>query len=84
MMWGVRTTVYLPNDLLAESKRYAADTNRTLTRLIEDCLRESLARRDQASDKPRVSLPTFGGGRLLPGVDLDDSAALLDLIERPE
>jgi len=29
----------------------------------------------------RVSLPTFAGGRLLPGVDLDDTAALIELME---
>ena len=29
----------------------------------------------------RVSLPTFAGGELLPGIDLDDTAALLELME---
>lgn len=29
----------------------------------------------------RVQLPTFGGQGLLPGVDLDDSASLLELME---
>lgn len=34
----------------------------------------------QATTAPRVALPTFAGLGLLPGVDLDDSAALLDLM----
>lgn len=29
-------------------------------------------------------LPTFGGGQLQPGVNLDSSAALLDLMDAPE
>jgi hypothetical protein len=78
---AVRTTIYLPDDLLADSKRFAAETGRTLTRLIEDSLREALARRHRLAEQRRPQLPTFGGGRLLPGVDLDDSAALLDLME---
>jgi hypothetical protein len=28
-----------------------------------------------------VTLPTFGAGGALPGVDLDDTAVLLDLME---
>jgi hypothetical protein len=31
---------------------------------------------------PRVSLPTFAGRGLQPGVDLDDTASLFDLMER--
>jgi hypothetical protein len=30
----------------------------------------------------RVALPTFSGGGLQPGVDLDDTASLFDLMER--
>jgi hypothetical protein len=78
----MRTTIYLPDDLLAESKRHAAETGRSLTRLIEDSLRETLARRDQRLLKGLPQLPTFGGGRLLPCIDLDDSAAFLDTMER--
>ena len=29
----------------------------------------------------RIALPTFAGSGLLPGVDLDDAAALLDVME---
>lgn len=34
-----------------------------------------------AGSSGRVSLPTFAGHGLLPGVDLDDSAALVELME---
>ncbi|MGQ0815653.1 MAG: hypothetical protein ACT4O1_14555 [Gemmatimonadota bacterium] len=34
-----------------------------------------------AAPRERVRLPTYGKGGLQPGVDLDNSAALLDLME---
>jgi hypothetical protein len=42
---------------------------------------------DEPPGKPPrrpVTLPTWGHGGVLPGVDLDDSASLLDLSEREE
>ena len=71
----------LDDDLLREAKAHAAATGRTLTQLIEDALRETLARRAATTKRPRVDLPTFRGGRLQPGVDLDSNAALLDIME---
>jgi hypothetical protein len=78
----VRTTIRLDDRLLAEAKKLAAASGRTLTAVIEDALRESLARRANARAGERVELPVSrSGGRLQPGVDLDDSAALLALME---
>jgi len=77
----MRTTIRLDDDLLREAKAYAAATDRTLTRLIEDALRETLARRQARPERRRVRLRTFKGGGLQPGVDLDSNAALLDLME---
>jgi hypothetical protein len=77
----MRTTVRLDDPLLAEAKKYAADCGKTLTAVIEDALRETLARRKHPVKRRKVRLPTFPGGRLRPGVDLDDTSALLDLME---
>jgi hypothetical protein len=77
----VRTTVRLDDRLLAQAKRLAQDTGRTLTAVIEDALRETLARRRSEPRKAPVRLPTFKGGGLLPGVDLDDSRGLLDIMD---
>jgi len=76
----MRTTINLDDDLLAEAKQVAARTGRTLTAVVEDALRESLHRRRHTSRRA-VELPTFGAGGAQPGVDLDDSAALLELME---
>ncbi len=77
----MRTTVRLNDPLLAEAKKYAVETGQTLTALIEDALRERLARRKRPVKRRRVRLPTFPGGKLRPGVDLDDTSALLDLMD---
>lgn len=80
----MRTTIRLNDRLLSEAKVVAARTGRTLTAVIEDALREKLARRKDRAPRARVRLPTFGGRGPLPGVDLDHTAALLDLIDAPD
>jgi hypothetical protein len=77
----MRTTIRLDDQLLKEAKQLAFSTGKSLTAVIEDALRESFARQHAAGSSPPVHLPTFSGNGLLPGVDLDDSAALLDLME---
>ncbi len=81
MIRCMRTTIKIDDRLLAEAKTYAARSGRTLNAVVEDALRESLARHARKPDRRKVELPTFSGSRLAPGVDLDDSAALLDLME---
>ena len=78
----MRTTIRLDDQLLKDAKNLAAETGRTLTAVIEESLRESLARRRAGVRRRKVKLKTFKGGNLQPGVDLDDSASLLDLMDR--
>lgn len=76
----MRTTVRLPPPLMAQAKKLARETDRTLTQVIEDALRVAVAR--QRRPKPRtVSIITFKGNGVQPGVDLDDTSALLDLMD---
>ena len=76
----MKTAIRLGDELFAEVKLPAARTGRSLNAIIEDALRENLARRSLAAERPPVQFPTFAGKGLQPGVDPDDSAALLDLI----
>ncbi len=79
----MRTTVRMDDHLIGEAKAYAEQTGRTLTRLLEDAVREHLGRRrGPRKVRERPTLPTFGGRGLQPGVDLDDTASLLDLMDR--
>jgi hypothetical protein len=77
----MRTTIRLDAQLLTEAKRVAAENGTTLTALIEDSLRERLARRATLRRTTRFRFPTFKGEGLQPGIDLDDSASLLDRME---
>lgn len=76
----MRTTVTIDDQLLIEVKTVAARTGKTLSALVEDALRKSLARRDSAKPVP-LRLLTHDGGGLQPGVDLDDTSALFDLMD---
>ena len=80
----MRSTIRIDDRLLAEAKAQAARSGRTLAAVVEDALRASLARRDRGETTRPLALPTSPGGRLRPGVDLDDSAALLELMEGAE
>lgn len=79
----MRTTIRLDDDLLNQIKQLAARSDKTLTSVIEDALREMMARRQETKEREPVSLTTVSGHGLQPGVDLDDSAALLSLMEEP-
>ena len=79
----MRTTIRLDDALLDKAKRAALERGTTLTAVIEDALRRALAASPAPSREP-VSLPTFRGDGLRPGVDLDDTAALLDVMDEPD
>lgn len=79
----MRTTVNVDDDLLRAARQYAAAHGTTLTSVVEDALREVLSRQHQEGPTP-FQLVTHGGGGLRPGVDLDSSAGLLDLMERDD
>jgi hypothetical protein len=71
----------MDDHLFAEVKRVAASSGRTFTAVIEDAVRALLSNEQRSAAPTRPSLPVDEGGELLPGVDLDDSAALLDLMD---
>jgi hypothetical protein len=80
----MRTTISLDDNLLSEAKQRAARGGTTLNAVIEEALRESFSRRAERPKAQPLRLPTWGQGWVRPGVDLDDSASLLDLLERED
>lgn len=73
----------MDDDLLRDAKRYAAETGKTLTAVIEDALRQSLRRsQPRVSPQRRIKLRIAGRGGIMPGIDLDDSASLVDAMDR--
>jgi hypothetical protein len=75
-----RTTVRLPDDLIRRAKRKALAEGRSLTALIEDGLRRVLNDRAPAARAKRVPPPMSAAtGGLMPGVSLDDAAAVQEI-----
>jgi hypothetical protein len=63
-------------------KREAEQRGKTVTTLIEEGLRLVLAQAQAQDQRKPVKLPfSVAGGGVLPGVDLNDSAALEDIME---
>ena len=70
----------LPDDLVRRAKRKAAAEGRSLTALIEEGLRRVLNERRSASSAERIMPPVSKEkGGLQPGIDLNDTAALIEL-----
>jgi hypothetical protein len=79
----MRTTVRLEEGLLREAKAEAARRGETVTALIEKGLRLVLAASRRTPRGVRVILPVSSAtGGTRPGVDLDDSDALLDRLDQ--
>jgi Arc/MetJ family transcription regulator len=78
----MRTTIRLDDALLREAKKLGVETGRSLTVVIEDALREAVNRRKVvAAQSKHIRLHTFKGRGLQPGIDLDNSAELPDVME---
>jgi hypothetical protein len=81
MLCHMRTTINVPDDLFRQVKRLAVERSTTVTAIVEGALREVVARKRLRAAVTPVTLTTFGSGGLLPGVALDDSAGLLEVME---
>jgi hypothetical protein len=65
-----------------QAKHEAERRGETLTALVEQGLRLVLAQPRVRRQRQRVNLPVCkAGGGVLPGIDLNDSASLLDVME---
>jgi len=81
----MRTTVRLDPALMARAKKESARTGETLTAMIERGLRLLLAKPYQRRPGEIIHIPVSRAkGGLRAGVNLDDSAAILDIMEKRE
>jgi hypothetical protein len=76
----MRTTLNLDDRIVAAAKRHAARDGTTLTAVIDTALRQYLAaqRPVPAGFKLEVKVKKT---RALPGIDLEDRAALYEILE---
>jgi hypothetical protein len=79
----MRTTLRIDDPVLKRAKTWAAEAGMSLTALVKEALVAYMERPPQgAKDKTgAIKLPSHGSGGTLPGVDLDDTSALLDLMD---
>ena len=76
----MRTTVRIRDDLLMQAKKRAADEGRTLTALVEDGLMLVLATAATKS-RERIVLPVSKAVvGTLPGIDLNSSSDLEEIM----
>jgi len=78
MVSHMKTTLNIPDPLMARLKREAARQGRTMSELVEAALRMLFESQKEEVELP--PLPTFHGGREL--VDISDREALYDVMER--
>ena len=80
--FDMRTTVRLGDGLLTKARQEARKQGETLTSLMERGLRLAISRSHKRARSSRVSLPVSKAtGGLRPGINLDDTSALLDHLD---
>jgi len=72
----MKTTIDIADALLAEARDTAAREGITLRALVEERLRDVLARRRKCRVRFALRDASFGGEGLQPGVDLTDWSAI--------
>jgi len=78
-----RTTIRMRRRLMREAKKAAIDSGQTFTEFVEESVQESLARRAR-SELPPFKMLTFGSGGVRPGIDINNSAQLWDILDGVE
>jgi len=76
----MRTTLDLDDSVLRQAKKLAAEEGKTLTRIVEEALRERVSPRKNLGKGFKLRLLTKKG-RLIPGIDLADRDALYERME---
>jgi hypothetical protein len=79
----MRTTIRINDDLLKRAKKRAVDEGRTLTSLVEDGLALVLSKA-RTRGRKRIKLPVSEAtGGVLPGIDLNRSSDLEEVMNAP-
>jgi len=76
----MRTTLDINDAVLRQAKKVAAEEGKSLTRVVEEALRERVAPRKRAAMRFKLRLLTKKG-RLIPGTNLADRDALYERME---
>jgi hypothetical protein len=77
----MRTTIDIRDEALKLGKRKARELGKPLGEVVSDALLLAYGEHPSAAVSRRYDLPVSGKRGLRPGLDLDDSSALADLME---
>lgn len=78
----MRTTISIEDALLEKAKKVSRERRCSLREVIEDALRAAFAKGHKTHRyQSPLSLKTFKGSGVQPGIDLSSSSALLDAME---
>ncbi len=77
----MRTTVAIETHLLKKARQAAMASRQTLSSLVQDSLRSYLSGKGSNEVRGNHKIVTFRGKGLQAGVNLDDTASLLDRME---
>ena len=78
----MQTIIQLDDELLVQATKVAHEKGCDLSHLIEETLRDKIAPTQPVGPQPPFRLITVKGDGVRPGVDLNNSAALLSLMEQ--
>jgi len=75
----MKITVDVPDPLLEQVRKMAADRKTTIGAIIAAALRKQVARRKRPKTRFHLETPSFGGKGLQPGLSWDDWSTITDL-----
>jgi len=75
----MRTTIDLPDHLLVDAKKLAAERRVPLTRLLEESLRSYLSEQRLRTREEPIPLPVLTNPVPVAGIDLDDTSRLWEV-----
>lgn len=77
----MRTTVTVDDEIYAQARVRAAADGRSVGSVIEEALRLYLLQAGATATLELPPLPTFDGGGLMPGIDLDDMSSVYEVLD---
>lgn len=75
----MRTTLNIDDQILSLAKHQAIEQGVSLTRIVESALRDAFLKTEEKSEK--IHLLTVKGTGVKPGIDLQHSSSLLDIMD---
>jgi hypothetical protein len=75
----MKTTIDIADPILRDAKRLAARRKTTLREVVEQALRDLIAKERERPQKVVIETRTFKGQGLQPGLSWDDWSTLRDL-----